>query len=67
VRLLGLRTRLIFEPRDVWVGVFVQPHRRRAYVLPIPMLGLVVMWGHSSACPTLASGCWCGWDRAGEQ
>ena len=59
-----LRCRFLFEPRDLWVGIFVQDHKRRVYVLPVPMFGLIVMWGHASDCPTSASGCWCGWDSA---
>ena len=59
----ALRCRFLFEPRDLWVGIFVQEHKRRVYVLPVPMFGLIVMWGHASDCPTSASGCWCGWDR----
>lgn len=35
---------LIFDLRDVWVGVFVDTKRKRIYVLPIPCMGIVIGW-----------------------
>lgn len=45
-----LQVRVKFEPRDVWVGVYVAkpeaaiPWTRRVYMCLIPMLPLVVSW-----------------------
>ena len=60
---MKVRIRPIFAWYDFWIGVFFDRGNRRAYVFPLPMLGFKVMTGHASGCPTLASGCHCGWDR----
>lgn len=30
---------------DLWVGVFIDRAKRRVYVFPLPMVGLVFEWG----------------------
>ncbi len=35
---------LVFDPRDLWVGAYVDTRRRRLYVLPLPTVGLVFGW-----------------------
>jgi len=40
----GLRVRLIFAWYDLWVGVYIDRPRRRVYVLPLPMVGVMVSW-----------------------
>lgn len=37
-----MRVRPVFAWYDIWVGVFVDTNKRRVYVFPVPMLGLVV-------------------------
>ena len=34
--------RFLFEPRDLWVGLYWDDRKRRLYVLPLPMLGVVI-------------------------
>lgn len=34
------RCALLFEPRDLWIGVFVDTERRRLYVALVPTLVL---------------------------
>ena len=35
----------IFAWYDLWVGVFIDRAKRRVYVFPVPMLGVVIQWG----------------------
>lgn len=48
--------RLLIEPRDVWIGVYVKPpfwdgprQRQRVYILPLPMIGIIVEWTRDHA------------------
>ena len=41
-----MRVRPIFAWYDIWVGVFVDRKKRRVYVFPAPVLGLVVDWSN---------------------
>jgi hypothetical protein len=41
----AISSRLLFEPRDLWVGLYVDAARRRLYVLPLPTLGVVYEFG----------------------
>jgi hypothetical protein len=36
--------RFLFEPRDLWIGVYLDT-RRRIYVLPLPCVGVVIHYG----------------------
>ena len=36
--------RPIFAWYDIWVGAFIDRAKRRLYVFPIPMVGLVFEW-----------------------
>jgi hypothetical protein len=40
----GWRVRPLFAWFDLWIGVFVDRPRRRVYILPIPMVGIVIEW-----------------------
>lgn len=40
-----MRIRPIFAWYDLWVGLFIDRAKRRAYLFPLPMLGLVIEWG----------------------
>lgn len=40
-----INVRPIFAWYDLWIGVFVDKKKRRAYVLPLPCIGFVVQWG----------------------
>ena len=42
-----IRVRLLWEPRDLWIGVFVDERKQKLYILPIPTLGIVIRWGTS--------------------
>ena len=42
-----MKIRFLFEWRDLWVGAYWDPERRRLYILPLPMLGLVFEFGQS--------------------
>lgn len=37
-----LRLRPIFAWYDLWIGVFVDVPKRRLYVFPVPMFGIVI-------------------------
>lgn len=37
-----MRFRWLFEPRDLWVGVYRDTERQRLYVMLLPTLGFVV-------------------------
>jgi hypothetical protein len=37
--------RVKFEPRDLWLGVFVDTVKRRVYVCLVPMLPVVIRYG----------------------
>ncbi len=37
-----MRVRLIFAWYDFWVGLFWDREKRRLYVFPIPMVGVVI-------------------------
>lgn len=34
----------IFAWYDLWIGVFIDRHKKRAYVFPVPTLGIVIDW-----------------------
>jgi hypothetical protein len=38
------RIRPVFAWFDLWVGVFVDRPKRRIYILPLPMVGIVIEW-----------------------
>ncbi len=37
-----MKVRFIFAWYDLWVGVFIDRAKRRAYVLPFPCIGIVI-------------------------
>lgn len=39
-----MKIRPIFAWYDLWIGVFVDRPKRRVYVFPVPMLGIVIDW-----------------------
>jgi hypothetical protein len=48
------RLRLLWEPRDMWVGVYREPARRRTYICPIPGVVLLLAPPHDG--PAESSG-----------
>lgn len=40
----GFRIRPLFEPCDLWVGFFWDRAKRRLYILPLPMIGVMVQF-----------------------
>lgn len=36
------RFRLLWEPRDLWVGVYRDPANRRTYVCPLPCVVILI-------------------------
>jgi len=40
-----VRIRPVFAWYDLWIGLFVDWPKRRVYVFPVPMLGIMVEWG----------------------
>lgn len=39
------RVRVMFEPRDLWLGVFVDTAKKRIYVCLLPCLPVVISYG----------------------
>ena len=39
-----MKLRFLFDPCDLWVGIFIDHAKRRVYVLPLPCLGIVIHW-----------------------
>lgn len=37
-----IRIRPLFAWYDMWIGVFIDTAKRRAYVLPLPCIGFVI-------------------------
>lgn len=37
-------TRIKFEPRDLWVGVFVDTDKQRLYICLLPCFPIVIGW-----------------------
>lgn len=42
---IAVRVKPIFAWYDFWVGVYIDRANKRIYVLPLPMLGIVIEWG----------------------
>lgn len=43
---IGVRP--LFAWYDLWVGVYVDTARRRVFILPVPMFGIVIWWDRLS-------------------
>lgn len=39
-----MKTRILVAWFDFWVGIFWDRRKRRLYIFPIPMVGVVVQW-----------------------
>ncbi len=40
-----MRVAVRFEPRDLWVGAYVDTHKLRVYICLLPMFPIIVEWG----------------------
>jgi hypothetical protein len=40
--------RPVFAWYDVWVGAFWDADKRRLYLLPVPMIGIVIQFGRTA-------------------
>ena len=40
-----MTVRPVFAWYDLWVGVFIDRKTRRAYILPLPCIGIRIEWG----------------------
>lgn len=39
-----MKVRLFFAWFDFWVGAFYDRPKRRLYILPLPMVGILIQW-----------------------
>lgn len=39
-----MKINFIFAWYDLWVGVFIDQAKRKVYILPVPMLGIVITY-----------------------
>ncbi len=39
-----MKVRPIFAWYDIWVGLFIDRAKRRLYIFPVPMLGIVIQY-----------------------
>ena len=39
---LSNRVQLLFETADLWIGAFWDRKQRKLYILPLPMVGVVI-------------------------
>ncbi len=46
-----MSARVIFAWYDIWIGIFIDRPRRRIYVFPFPMIGLVIHLGPKADTP----------------
>lgn len=44
-----MKIRPLFAWYDLWVGVFWDQSKRKLYILPLPMLGIVLDFGERDA------------------
>lgn len=44
-----MKIRPLFAWYDFWIGLFWDGERRRLYILPLPMVGLVISFGENEA------------------
>jgi len=42
-----MRIKPIFAWHDLWIGIFVARTKHKAYILPIPCIGIVIDWSNS--------------------
>lgn len=40
-----MTVRLAFEWRDIWVGMFLDPAKHRAYLCLLPCVPIILSWG----------------------
>lgn len=43
-----MQVHLFFAWFDFWVGVYYDRRNRRVYILPLPMIGLMLEWGRAA-------------------
>lgn len=39
-----MKIRLMFAWYDIWIGVFVDKAKRKIYIFPVPMFGIVISY-----------------------
>ena len=42
-----MTARLMFAWYDFWVGAFLDRPKRRLYIFPLPMIGIVIEWART--------------------
>lgn len=40
-----MKIKPIFAWFDLWVGVFIDLPKKRIFIFPVPMFGIVLTWG----------------------
>lgn len=37
-----MKVKVIFAWYDIWIGIFIDKTKKKVYIFPIPMIGIVV-------------------------